>query len=128
MSILFNTNPVVVFAIAMVSSVFIFFAVRLLLFFLYEAAYSRFKLFHQYVETVRKKGFPLFAKYGLIGLVAFVAIPFPGTGVYGATILSWLLGINWQTSLLVIVPGAAVSNGLIVLSMIGIVRGINPTL
>ena len=64
-------------------------------------------------------------KYGLIGLVAFVAIPLPGTGVYGATLLSWLLGINWQVSLLAILPGAIISNGILALSVLGIVRGIN---
>ena len=128
MNIITITNPAVVFAIAMGSSVFIFFIIRFLLGWLFENVLTRQKLFNRYVEKLREKGFPVFAKYGLIGLIVLVAVPFPGTGVYGATILSWLLRISWQTSLLVILPGAAVSNGLIVLSMIGIARGINPPL
>ena len=126
MGIVFNANPAVVFAATMGASVVIFFVVRLLLNLLYNTTLVRWKLFQQYVEKVRMRGLPLIAKYGLIGLVAFVAIPLPGTGVYGATILSWLLGINWQVSLLVILPGAVVSNGIVVLSALGITRGINP--
>jgi uncharacterized membrane protein len=122
-----NNNPAVVFAVAMTASMVIFVIVRLLLNLLYDTTLVRSNFFQKYVEKVRARGLPLMTKYGLIGLIAFVAIPFPGTGVYGATILSWLLGINWQLSLMAILPGAAISNGIVVLSMLGIAGGINQT-
>ena len=127
MGIAFDANPAVVFAIAMGASVMIFFTVRLLLSTLYDITLVRWHWFKQCTEKVKMRGVPLIAKYGLIGLVAFVAIPLPGTGVCGATLLSWLLGIKWQVSLLAILPGAAISNGIIALSVLGIVQGINLT-
>ena len=121
----FGANPAVVFAVTMGASVIIFFTVRLLLSLLYNTTLVRWNKFQQYVEKVRTRGLPLIAKYGLIGLIAFVAIPLPGTGVYGATILSWLLNMKWSVSLLAILPGAVISNGIVVLSALGITRGIN---
>ena len=121
----FGANPAVVFAVTMGASVIIFFTVRLLLSLLYNTTLVRWNKFQKYVEKVRTRGLPLIAKYGLIGLVAFVAIPLPGTGVYGATILSWLLNMKWNVSLLAILPGAVISNGIVVLTALGITRGIN---
>jgi len=121
----FGANPAVVFAVTMGASVIIFFTVRLLLSLLYNTTLVRWNKFQKYVEKVRTRGLPLVAKYGLIGLVAFVAIPLPGTGVYGATILSWLLNMKWNVSLLAILPGAVISNGIVVLSALGITQGIN---
>jgi len=121
----FGANPAVVFGVTMGASVIIFFTVRLLLSLLYNTTLVRWNKFQKYVEKVRTRGLPLVAKYGLIGLVAFVAIPLPGTGVYGATILSWLLNMKWNVSLLAILPGAVISNGIVVLSALGITQGIN---
>ena len=126
MDIVFGANPAVVFAITMGASVMIFFTIRLLLSLLYNTTLVRWHQFQQYVEKVRTRGLPLTAKYGLIGLVAFVAIPLPGTGVCGATILSWLLDMKWNVSLMAIIPGAVISNGIVVLSALGITRGLNP--
>ena len=81
--------------------------------------------FQSHIEKLRNKGLPYYTKYGLIGLAAFVAIPIPGTGVYGATVLSWLLDIKWGLSLLAILPGTIISNGIIVLAAFGIVQGIS---
>lgn len=79
----------------------------------------------RYVERTRAKGLPLVKRYGLIGLVAFVAVPLPATGVLGGTILSWLLGMNWGMSLIAILPGAIIANGIITLSILGILQGAN---
>jgi uncharacterized membrane protein len=120
-----DVNPAIVFLIAMGFSVVLFFAGRLVLHALYDTTLVRWRLFQRFVEKVRKRGVPLMAKYGAIGLVAFVAIPLPGTGVCGATLLSWLLGISWQVSLLAILPGAVIANGIVLLSALGIIQGVN---
>ena len=78
-----------------------------------------------YLEKVRKRGLPLIARYGSIGLIAFVAFPLPTTGVCAATLLSWVLGMKWNMSLMAILPGAAISNGIITLSAFGIMQGMN---
>jgi uncharacterized membrane protein len=125
MGITLGFNPAVVLVIAMGASVVIFFTVRLGLNTLYDTTLMRWHWFKYSTERIRTRGLPLTAKYGLIGLAAFAAIPLPGTGVYGATILSWLLGIKWQVSLLVILPGAAISNSIITLSALSIAQAMN---
>ncbi len=122
----FNLHPAIVFAATTGASILIFFTVRLLLGTLYPRASGRWPSLKRYVERTRAKGLPLVKKYGLIGLVAFVAIPLPATGVLGGTVLAWLLGMNWAVSLLAILPGAIIANGIITLSILGILQGTNP--
>jgi uncharacterized membrane protein len=107
-----------------VSSVAIFFAIRLLLHFFYVAAAGRWPFLRRRVEAIRRRGSPLVEKHGFGGLVLFVAIPLPTTGVYAGAMLSWLLGMKWQASLLAVVLGAATSNGLVTLSTLGIAQAI----
>jgi len=76
-------------------------------------------------ESIRKRGSPYVTRYGFLGLVLFVAIPLPTTGVYGGALLSWILGMNWPTSLLAVMMGATVSNGIVALSAFGIMQAIH---
>ena len=125
MDIHLDVHPGIMFAIAMATSVILFIAIRLLLNMLYDTTLVRWSLFKQYVEKARMRGLPLIARYGSIGLVAFVAVPLPTTGVCAATLLSWLLGMKWNVSLMAILPGAAISNSIVTLSAFGIMQGMN---
>ncbi len=125
MDIHLDVHPGIVFVIAMGTSVILFIVIRLLLNMLYATTLVRWSLFKRYVEKARMRGLPLIARYGSIGLVAFVAVPLPTTGVCAATLLSWLLGIKWNVSLMAILPGAAISNGIVTLSVFGIIQGMN---
>jgi len=118
-------HPVAVFMAAIVVSLLVFSAERLLLVVLYERALVKWSFFRESVEKTRRRGTPLIAKYGLLGLVIFVAIPIPGTGIYAGALLSWLMGLKWPVSLLAIIPGTAISNGIITLSILGIMHGTN---
>ena len=64
-------------------------------------------------------------KYGLVGLALLIAIPIPTIGVYGGTLLSWLMGMNWRNSLIAVVSGATVFNGIILISVLGIAQAVN---
>ena len=125
MLIISDMHPVAVFMAAIVVSLLVFSAERLLLVVLYERALVKWSFFRESVEKTRRRGTPLIAKYGLLGLVIFVAIPIPGTGIYAGALLSWLMGLKWPVSLLAIIPGTAISNGIITLSILGIMHGTN---
>jgi uncharacterized membrane protein len=120
-----DMHPVAIFMATIVVSLLVFSAERLLLGLLYRRALVKWSFFREYVEKTRRRGSPLIAKYGLLGLVLFVAIPIPGTGIYAGALLSWLMGLKWPVSLLAILPGAAISNGIITLSILGIMHGTN---
>jgi uncharacterized membrane protein len=123
--IISDMHPVVVFLAAIVVSLLVFSAERLLLGLLYGRTLVKWSFFRESVEKTRRRGAPLITKYGLLGLVLFVAIPIPGTGIYAGALLSWLMGLKWPASLLAIIPGTAISNGIITLSILGIMHGTN---
>jgi len=123
-----NIHPAIVFAIVNVSSVAIFLGIWLLLNVFYIRISNRWSFFNRFIKKARKKGeTPLVKKYGLVGLALLIAIPLPTFGVYGGTLLSWLMGMKWQTSLVAIVSGATVSNSIVLLSVFGIMQAVGLT-
>jgi uncharacterized membrane protein len=120
---LFNIHPAIMFAILIVSSVAVFFTVWFLLNRFYSKASNRWPFFNRFIERARKKGeTPLVKKYGLVGLALLMAIPLPTIGVYGGTLVSWLMGMKWRSSLIAVVSGATVSNSIVLLSVLGIMQ------
>jgi uncharacterized membrane protein len=65
------------------------------------------------MEKARHKIHKRVEKYGYIGLMIFVAIPLPLTGVYTATLGSWALGMDKKKSFAYMALGAIIS-GIIV--------------
>lgn len=122
---LFNLHPAVVFAIVTFSSIAIFTAVWCLLNLYYARACRRWPYLNRVVEKARIKGeLPIIRKYGLLGLVVLMAVPFPTIGVYGGTLLSWLMGIKWWNALIAIVLGGTISNSIVLLSVYGLVQAV----
>lgn len=67
-------------------------------------------------DRTRKKSGSVIAKYEEIGLLAFVAIPLPGTGAWTGALIAFLFGLNFFKSLLVISIGVFIA-GIIVTSL-----------
>ncbi|UCB42859.1 MAG: small multi-drug export protein [Dehalococcoidales bacterium] len=127
MTDLFNIHPAIIFAIVTVCSLLIFIAIWFLLNKFYSRASKRWPFLYQFIEKTRKKGeTPLVKKYGLVGLALLIAIPLPTIGVYGGTLLSWLMGMKWRSSLIAVVSGATVSNSFVLLSVLGIMQVVGP--
>jgi len=55
----------------------------------------------------------------MLGLMLFVAVPLPGTGVYTGTFLAFLLGLNRKWSFVAIALGAAIAGIIVSLITIG---------
>jgi len=124
----FNIHPAIIFTIVTVCSVVIFIVIWFLLNKFYSRAANRWPLFNRFIEKARTKGeTPLVKKYGLVGLALLIAIPIPTIGVYGGTLLSWLMGMKWRSSLIAVVSGATVSNSIVLLSVLGIMQAVNLT-
>jgi uncharacterized membrane protein len=67
-------------------------------------------------ERTRKKGNEMIEKYEEIGLMAFVAIPLPGTGAWTGALIAFLFGLDFKKSLVVIAIGVFIA-GVIVTSL-----------
>jgi uncharacterized membrane protein len=67
------------------------------------------KFFNWLFDRTRKKGNRLIEKYEEIGLLAFVAIPLPGTGAWTGALIAFLFGLEFKKSLLVISIGVFIA-------------------
>jgi len=117
--------PAWTFLLSVVTNVLIFFPIRLVLVWFYEKLFKRIPLFERYLERVRAKGHPMVQKYGLYGLVLFVAVPLPVTGAYTGTVLSWLLDMEWRKSFLGIALGVVIAGIIVLCVTLGILAGID---
>ncbi len=60
-------------------------------------------------------------KYGALGLLLFVAIPLPGTGVWTGILLAFLLGIRPKLAMPAVLTGMLLAGLLVTLASIGVV-------
>ena len=70
-------------------------------------------LYKRYVERARERAAPYIEKYGLLGLVVFVAIPLPGTGVWTGALVAYLLGIEKGRATAALLLGGLLSIALV---------------
>lgn len=117
-------DPWFTFFIAVMANAVLFFAILLALRLFYDKLLSRFQIFNHYLESVRRKCNPKVDKYGFLGLTLLVAIPLPATGVYTATIVSWLLGMDWRKAFPAIALGVVIAGIIVLLITLGVIEGL----
>jgi len=120
-----NVHFAYILAFVTVSSIAIFFLVWFLLNIFYYRTLGKRIFINRFVERTRRTGeSPMIKKYGLVGLALLMAIPLPTIGVYGGTLLSWLMGMKFWDSLIAVMLGATVSNSIVLLSVFGIIQAV----
>jgi uncharacterized membrane protein len=121
--LVFGLDPLLVFLVAIIANALLFFPIFFGLRLFYDKFLSRFQLFNRYLENVRKRGKPKVDKYGFWGLVLLVGIPLPVTGVYTATFLGWLLGMDWKKAFPAIGLGVVIAGTIVLLITMGVIGG-----
>ena len=116
LAIALGLNPIIAFLVTTLSNSLLFFPLYVFLDFFYEKFLSKIKLFKKYLNRSRKKAKPYLDKYGYLGLTLFIALPTPFTGVYTASFISWLFGMDVKKSFLAILI-AVLFNGFLVLGV-----------
>ncbi|MEW6623133.1 MAG: small multi-drug export protein [Bacillota bacterium] len=61
-------------------------------------------------------------KYGAVGLMMFVAVPLPGTGVWVGSAAAFLFGIPFKFALLALTGGMIIAGILVTLASVGILQ------
>lgn len=79
------------------------------------------RAFQKILEKSRSKGKQA-EKYGVWGLMLFVAIPLPGTGAWTGAILAWLLGFNVFCSAAAIGAGVILAGIIVILVTMGVLK------
>ena len=117
--IFYSFNPYLVLILAIIISSLVFFPIYYFL----NLFYRRFSLpFWSIIEKTRTRGQKYVDRYGLLGLAIFVAIPFPGSGVWSGSILAWLLGIRWYKAFISILIGNIIAGLIVFLASLGFLR------
>lgn len=112
-------DPATVLLTSLIVNCLLFFPIYFLLKLLYKDLFSKIHLFERYLERARRKGKPYVDKYGFFGLTLFIALPTPLTGTYTASILAWLLDLNWKKSFAAIALGSAIGACVIYFGYLG---------
>ena len=74
--------------------------------------------YDKYVLGVRRRAKPYVDRYGVPGLIVFVAIPLPATGVWTGALAGYVLGMERRKLIPCLVAGGLVSNVIILLSVL----------
>lgn len=90
--------------------------------FLLYRGIDRIGFISRYVNNVRERGKKYVDKYGFGGLLLFVAVPLPFTGVYTATILSYVFNMPVLKSYLSMLLGCCISAGITVAITLGAIN------
>jgi uncharacterized membrane protein len=116
----YHLNPLLVFCIAVIANILIFFPIFFALRLFYDKVLFRIPLFDKYLDSLRKRGKPKVDKYGFWGLFLFVAVPLPVTGAYTGTILAWLMGMDWKKAFPAVGLGVIVAGVIVLLITLGV--------
>lgn len=115
-------DPLTVLITSLTVNCLLFFPIYFGLKLLYKKVFSRIKLFQRYLERTQKRGKPYIEKYGELGLTVFVALPSPLTGTYTASLLAWLMDLDWKRSFIAISIGSTIGALVIFFGYFGIVN------
>ncbi len=74
--------------------------------------------YDKYVLGVRRRAKPYVDRYGVPGLIVFVAIPLPATGVWTGALAGYILGMERRKLIPCLVAGGLVSNVIILLTVL----------
>ncbi|MEM5799005.1 MAG: small multi-drug export protein [Candidatus Aenigmatarchaeota archaeon] len=121
LGIILGLPPAILIPYAIAINCLAFFPIYFCLEILYERFLHRFGIIRKIVKKTHSRAAEKIKKWGELGLLLFVAIPLPGTGVWTATLIAWLFGLKWKQSFAVISLGAIIAGIIVSIITLGIV-------
>ncbi|MBE0431072.1 MAG: small multi-drug export protein [Dehalococcoidia bacterium] len=118
----YGLDRLFVFLLAITANALMFFPIFFGLRLFYSNILCRIPGFDRYLDSLRRRGKPKVDRYGFWGLLFFVGIPLPVTGVYTATALAWLLEMDWRRAFPPIAVGVVIAGTIVLLGTLGIVE------
>jgi len=107
----YHLNPWLVFLVSLLGSFvpapFIYFFFNKIL--AWMKTVKMFKKFTDFVENKVQKGSKKLEKYKEIGLISFVGIPLPTTGLWTGTAVAAFLGLDFKKSMICVFLGGVIS-------------------
>lgn len=118
-----KNNAYYAIPVIVLTNIFIFFPVYFGLELFYELVKNN-SLLAKRLEKTRAKAKPYVEKYGVLGLLVFVAIPLPGTGAYSGSLAAWLLDLEWKRSFIAVGLGVVAAGLIVFLLSAGLLAGL----
>lgn len=109
--------------VALTANALLFWPVWVAMALLYER-WLQHTFVRDFVERARRRNELLVKKYGPLGMILFVALPFPGTGVYTGTALAFLMGMPALKAFRSVALGVVVDGAIITLISTGVIQGL----
>lgn len=82
------------------------------------------KILDVFIEKTRRKSISV-EKYGFLGLILFVSIPIPGSGIYSGAAIAYLLGINKIKTIFALILGMVLAGVWVTLATLGVISQMN---
>ena len=77
--------------------------------------------FDRALHRVQRKIGNTYERFGLLAVIAFIAVPLPGTGVWSGSLLAVLLELSWKRAMLAVMIGMLLMGGIVlVLTLAGV--------
>ena len=80
---------------------------------LLDKGLSKVKFIAKQIDKVKEKGQKYTDKYGFWGMVLFVGLPLPFTGVYTGTLFSWAFKLDYKKTYLAMLLGCVMSGSIV---------------
>lgn len=113
----------IVILTSVVANCLVFFPIYFGLKYFYSSFLSKYKIVQNRIDKIRKKGKPYVDKYGILGILLFIAVPLPFTGAWTGTVLAWLMGLGWKRSFITIFCGVLIAGVIVTVLALGILNG-----
>ena len=81
-----------------------------------------FDKFFEWLFTRTRKRSKVIEELEILGLLIFVAIPFPGTGVWTGCLAAYLFGLSYMKTFIACFFGTAIASLIMLLGSMGIVK------
>jgi len=64
--------------------------------------------YEKYIASTRRRASKYIEKYGVLGLIIFVSIPLPATGIWSGSLAGFLIGIDKEKMVLALIVGGRI--------------------
>jgi uncharacterized membrane protein len=78
------------------------------------------KITNKIFEHTKKKHSKTIENMASIGVISFIAVPLPGTGIYGGSIVCYLMGYSARKTLLLCTIGMLISTSIVLITTVGV--------
>jgi len=80
---------------------------------------ERSKIIRSMFDWFRRRSYS--RKWGLVGLAAFVAVPFPGSGAWTGALIAYMLGMDRKHATLAIAAGVIAAGIMVMVGVVSII-------